>query len=77
MPTVILHPTRTPDTCITHDGPRAHSWAVFRVASANATAAITSHVASHVASHAVTEFTAERDRSTPMRPAYLVVPART
>jgi len=23
---VIIHPTRTPDTCIMHDGPHARSW---------------------------------------------------
>ncbi|MES2358981.1 MAG: hypothetical protein V4529_11685 [Gemmatimonadota bacterium] len=26
MPTVITHPTRTPETCIGHDGPHARSW---------------------------------------------------
>ena len=30
MATVIIHPTRTPDICILHDGPHARSWTQSR-----------------------------------------------
>lgn len=26
MPTIIIHPTHTPEMCIKHDGPQARSW---------------------------------------------------
>jgi hypothetical protein len=37
MPTVIIHPTRTPDSYITHDGPWSRSWTSASSAHTDAT----------------------------------------